>query len=153
MFRTLFAAAAVATFALSFVPSSAKACEGDTDGDCPCKHGKKDTTADAAKVDAKVDAKTAVQKASTTDKKAVKKDTAAKPVQQTSVMDQVDQILAAKCPCSSQADCTCKKGDCKCSKCGAHHRGVKMIETIRDSDDSTELPQNARYDATAGIFI
>ena len=54
---------------------------------------------------------------------------------------------------SSQADCTCKKGECKCSKCGGHKKNVKMIESLRDANDSTDLPMNARYDATAGVFI
>ena len=27
------------------------------------------------------------------------------------------EVLAGKCDCSSAADCTCKKGDCKCEKC------------------------------------
>ncbi len=27
-----------------------------------------------------------------------------------------------KCKCEGRADCTCKKGHCKCSKCQLHHR-------------------------------
>lgn len=151
MLRTLFAAATVATLAVAFVPSSASAC--GSDGDCPCNHAKMEQGADKQATPVKADAKAADKKA----KKAVvkedaAKEPAAKPVEHTSVMDEVDQIIAAKCSCSSQADCTCKKGECKCSKCNGHMK-VRMIESLRGNQDSSELPLNARYDATAGIFI
>jgi hypothetical protein len=29
-----------------------------------------------------------------------------------------DSPVAEKCSCSSASDCTCKKGQCKCAKCG-----------------------------------
>lgn len=152
MVRTLLAAATVATFALTFAPSAALACGGDSaDGDCPCAHAAKKAEASAAN-DVKKDA---VTPAKANEKKAVepaKKDV--KPVQQTSIMDEVDRMLAAKCDCHSQADCTCKKGECKCGKCGGHKKtNTRMIESVRDTNDSTEIPANARYDATAGVFI
>jgi len=30
--------------------------------------------------------------------------------------------VAEKCKCEGQSDCTCKKGQCKCSKCQLRHR-------------------------------
>ena len=32
-----------------------------------------------------------------------------------------DALHADKCDCSGPADCTCKKGKCKCSKCKKRH--------------------------------
>lgn len=57
----------------------------------------------------------------------------------------------ATCSCSSAADCTCKKGTCKCPKCGQHKAATKMFESLKPFD--TKLPNTARLDATAGVFI
>jgi hypothetical protein len=46
--------------------------------------------------------------------------------------DEGGELHAAKCRCSSAADCTCKKGSCECAKC--------------------KKPRQ-RLDASAGIFI
>ena len=62
----------------------------------------------------------------------------------------VDEVLAAKCTCSSSSDCTCKKGTCKCSKCQRPRHD--MVKTLRRAAETPEL-QNARYDASAGVFI
>jgi hypothetical protein len=32
-------------------------------------------------------------------------------------------VGAAKCRCSSAADCTCKKGECKCKSCKPSRQG------------------------------
>lgn len=58
--------------------------------------------------------------------------------------------LAAKCACSSAADCTCKKGTCKCPKCKKHHRDV--VEALRGQPPE-QAPRAVRYDASAGLFI
>lgn len=82
-----------------------------------------------------------------------KKDTA--EAKQTNVLAPVDQVLSATCKCDGPSECTCKKGECKCKKCGAKH-GVKktlLMEPLNGSQQSPELPQNARYDATGGVFI
>ena len=56
------------------------------------------------------------------------------------------------CGCSGKADCTCKKGQCKCSKCGKH-RAARMFQTFRDVPELPPLPDSARRDASAGVFI
>jgi hypothetical protein len=62
----------------------------------------------------------------------------------------VDQVLAAKCSCSGPGDCTCKKGECSCPKCGGHRR---MIDSLKGSTEPQRVPGNARRDASAGVFI
>jgi hypothetical protein len=69
-----------------------------------------------------------------------------------SVLEQLDDAMAAKCSCGSQADCTCKKGQCECKKCHGHRR-VRMIESLKGEPSPLKLPQNARNDASAGVFI
>ncbi|MGQ0504822.1 MAG: metallothionein [Myxococcaceae bacterium] len=69
-----------------------------------------------------------------------------------SVMDMLDDTLASKCSCTSQADCTCKRGQCECKKCGGLKK-TPMIETLKGTSDSLKLPKNARNDASAGVFI
>ncbi len=59
--------------------------------------------------------------------------------------------LGATCSCSSAADCTCKKGTCKCPKCGQHKNGARMFESFKPQD--AKLPNTARLDATGGVFI
>lgn len=61
------------------------------------------------------------------------------------------QALAKKCSCSSAADCTCKKGDCQCSKCGGYKH--KLIDGLRGASNPLRIPGDARRDATAGVFI
>ena len=64
-----------------------------------------------------------------------------------------DQLqLSATCACGSAADCTCKKGTCKCPKCGTHNRKAsRMFESLKPMD--AKLPNTARLDATGGVFI
>ena len=59
--------------------------------------------------------------------------------------------LDATCSCGSAADCTCKKGTCKCPKCGSSKKAMRMIESLKPIE--TKLPDTARRDATAGVFI
>lgn len=59
---------------------------------------------------------------------------------------------AAECGCSGKSDCTCKKGACKCAKCGKGNR-VRVIETLKANPDPAKLPDTARYDATAGVLL
>jgi hypothetical protein len=58
---------------------------------------------------------------------------------------------SATCSCGSAADCTCKKGSCKCPKCGQHKNSVRMFESFKPQD--AKLPNTARLDATGGVFI
>lgn len=161
MVRTLSVAAAALAFAFSFAPASAHACDGNPE--CPMKKSaKQDDQKTDLKAEKKADKTTATKvEVKATDKKAVTPPTdsavpAVKPTEQTSIMQEIDTILAAKCSCSSASDCTCKKGECKCSKCGGAKKAtnIRMIESLRGQDDGTILPaNNARYDATAGVFI
>ena len=152
MVRSLTVAATALALALAFAPASALACDGEPE--CPMKKSAKaDEVKKADKTMVKTNAKADVK---ATDKKLVAPAEAApvvKPTEQSSIMDEIDTILAAKCSCSSASDCTCKKGECKCSKCGGHKKTqIRMIESLR-GNDGTIIPVNARYDATAGVFI
>jgi hypothetical protein len=81
---------------------------------------------------------------------AVKKDGAAQARPAQSPLKEVDELLTAKCQCSSKADCTCKKGQCECSKCKGRKRQV--MDALRKQTPALKL-EDARYDATAGVFI
>ncbi|NOJ78212.1 metallothionein [Myxococcus xanthus] len=65
-------------------------------------------------------------------------------------LDVLDSLMAAKCQCGSKADCTCKKGSCDCSKCKKPKRQV--MDALRGQPANLQLDE-ARYDASAGIFI
>ncbi|SEL96186.1 hypothetical protein SAMN05444354_11047 [Stigmatella aurantiaca] len=65
-------------------------------------------------------------------------------------LQEVDELLSAKCQCSSKADCTCKKGACECARCKGGRRHV--MDALRDQDTGLKL-EDARRDASAGIFI
>ena len=70
-----------------------------------------------------------------------------------------DDAVTAKCNCEGPADCTCKKGECKCKKCSKNHHqtaGEKssgLLPPLKGSVSSPEVPANARLDASAGLFI
>lgn len=83
-------------------------------------------------------------------KDAAKKTEARKDAAVRSPLKELDAVMAAKCQCGSAADCTCKKGTCECAKCKRPRRQV--VDAL---SDQAELPkvQEARYDASAGIFI
>lgn len=74
--------------------------------------------------------------------------TQARPVE--SPLKEVDELLSARCQCGSKADCTCKKGQCECAKCKKPRRQV--VDALRESTPALKL-DNARYDASAGVFI
>lgn len=65
-------------------------------------------------------------------------------------LDALDQLMAGKCDCGSKADCTCKKGSCECAKCKKPKRQV--MDALRGRPAELKLDE-ARYDASAGIFI
>ncbi|WP_224245897.1 metallothionein [Hyalangium gracile] len=75
-------------------------------------------------------------------------DTQARPAQ--NPLKEVDELLTAKCQCDSKADCTCKKGQCECSKCKGGKRQV--MDALRKQAPALKL-EDARYDASAGVFI
>ncbi len=60
------------------------------------------------------------------------------------------ELHAAKCQCGSAADCTCKKGTCKCTKCQKPKRQV--VEPLQGQTQAPRL-HKARHDASAGLFI
>ena len=68
-----------------------------------------------------------------------------------SLLRDVDSAIAGKCNCTSAADCTCKKGSCKCPHCAPKAR--PMFESLQDRGAPLRIPANARRDATAGAFI
>ena len=62
-------------------------------------------------------------------------------------------LLAAKCSCDSKADCTCKKGQCKCKNCKGRH---DMVEPLQEqgTTQAVDAPAgSARNDATAGVLL
>lgn len=59
------------------------------------------------------------------------------------------ELLAEKCKCEGPSDCTCKKGQCGCSKCSKPR--YKVMESLRDRRESHERP--VRRNAAAGTFI
>ncbi|NNB88352.1 metallothionein [Corallococcus exiguus] len=67
-------------------------------------------------------------------------------------LEELDQLLTAKCSCGSKADCTCKRGKCECSKCSGRHAPRQVTDALRGRPATQEL-QEARNDASAGIFI
>lgn len=159
MRRALFAvigSAAVGLLVLGATP--ALACSGADHAEgqaCACNHDKADKAHGDHKAHKGHKADPAKKKA--VEQKAApaqKKDEA--PPAQGSVLRPVDEILSATCNCGGPADCTCKKGECKCKKCDKHHRGVQktlLLEPLRGVPVRPELPADARYDATAGVFI
>jgi hypothetical protein len=60
-----------------------------------------------------------------------------------------EALHAAKCQCGSAADCTCKKGTCKCGKCQKPKR--QGVETLKGQTQAPRLHE-ARDDASAGLF-
>jgi hypothetical protein len=65
------------------------------------------------------------------------------------------KLLAAKCSCSSKGDCTCKKGQCQCAKCGGRHEGraAGMVEALEGQSGGQALDGDARYHASAGVLL
>jgi hypothetical protein len=67
-------------------------------------------------------------------------------------LEELDQLLSAKCSCGSKADCTCKRGKCECSKCKGRTAPRQVMDALRGTPATLET-QEARYDASAGVFI
>ncbi|MBF5041484.1 metallothionein [Aggregicoccus sp. 17bor-14] len=64
------------------------------------------------------------------------------------------KLLAAKCSCGSKGDCTCKKGQCQCAKCGGRHEGrAGMVEALEGQSGGQALDADVRYDASAGVLL
>jgi hypothetical protein len=80
----------------------------------------------------------------------VKQDEAAQALTAQDPLREVDELLSAKCQCSSKADCTCKKGKCECSRCKG---GRQVMDALRDEKSPALKLENARHDASAGVFI
>lgn len=60
----------------------------------------------------------------------------------------------ATCSCQSQGDCTCPRGQCKCKNCGAAVKPkARVFEALKGANETTRLPDTARYDARGGVFI
>jgi hypothetical protein len=60
--------------------------------------------------------------------------------------------MGGDCGCSGKADCTCKKGACKCAKCGKANKS-RVIDAMKANPDPSKLPETARWDATAGVLL
>ena len=60
------------------------------------------------------------------------------------------KLLAAKCSCESKADCTCKKGQCKCAKCKGRH---DVLESLQEQGGGGQPVQDVRTDASAGVLL
>lgn len=60
------------------------------------------------------------------------------------------QIVAETCSCDGPGSCTCKKGQCKCKKCGGGGK-YRMIESLRAQPEQQR--SSTRRDASAGVFI
>ena len=60
------------------------------------------------------------------------------------------RLLAAKCSCGSKADCTCKKGQCKCATSKGRH---DVLESLQEQGGGGQPVQDARLDASAGVLL
>ena len=61
--------------------------------------------------------------------------------------------VSATCSCKGKGDCTCPRGKCQCKNCGNHAKPTKVFETLKGANETTRLPETARYDARGGVFI
>ena len=93
---------------------------------------------------------------------AAQKPAEAKPAQATAHAELVkagQELVAAKCSCGSKGDCTCKKGQGQCAKCGgrsAHEAGGRasgMVDALEGQSAGQALDADARYDASAGVLL
>jgi hypothetical protein len=135
---TTWAAAGLMAAGLLLAPGAARACEAHARAAADAKKAEA-SKAEASKTDAKPEAKPA---------EAGKPSPARGEVERP--LDALDSLMAGKCQCGSKADCTCKKGSCECSKCQKPKRQV--MDALRGRPAELKLDE-ARYDASAGIFI
>jgi hypothetical protein len=133
---TTWAAAGLMAAGLLLAPGAARACEA---------HAKPGASKAEAKAEAKpAEAPAAEQKADEAGKPSGARGEVERP------LDALDSLMAGKCQCGSKADCTCKKGSCECSKC--HKPKRQVMDALRGRPAELKLDE-ARYDASAGIFI
>jgi hypothetical protein len=59
------------------------------------------------------------------------------------------ELLAEKCKCDGASTCTCKKGQCQCSKCSKPR--YRVMESLRERPQTREV--KVRRNAAAGTFI
>lgn len=71
------------------------------------------------------------------------------PASSAELLRPVDVLVADKCSCTNAADCTCKKGQCKCKRC----KPKRMADPVKGQSDALQLPTEARLDASVGVFI
>ncbi|HZI13878.1 MAG TPA: metallothionein [Myxococcus sp.] len=133
---TTWAVAGLMAAGLLLAPGAARACEA---------HAKPGASKAEAKAEAKpAEAPAAEQKADEAGKPSGARGEVERP------LDALDSLMAGKCQCGSKADCTCKKGSCECSKC--HKPKRQVMDALRGRPAELKLDE-ARYDASAGIFI
>ncbi|MCY1015294.1 metallothionein [Pyxidicoccus sp. MSG2] len=129
---------------LLLAPGSAHACEAHARAAAEAKKAEA-AKADAKKADAsQSDAKKADEAGAVDAKPSPARGEVERP------LDALDSLIAGKCDCGSKADCTCKKGSCNCAKCQKPRHQV--MDALRGRPAELKL-QEARYDASAGIFI
>ena len=127
---------------LLLAPGSAQACEAHARAAAEAKKAEA-SQAEPGKTDAKPTDTVKANQAGAVDAKGARGEVE-RP------LDALDSLIAGKCQCGSKADCTCKKGSCDCSKCQKPKRQV--MDALRGRPAELKL-QEARYDASAGIFI
>jgi hypothetical protein len=67
-----------------------------------------------------------------------------------------DTRLAAKCDCESAGDCTCKKGQCQCKRCGlgaAPRAAARVFPKLSGQANPLTIPASSKRDASAGLFL
>lgn len=111
---------------LLVLPAPARACDAH-------QAASKAKVSDSASADARLDAEV--------------KDAAAQDSAKSSTTK--PELLAEKCKCDGPSSCTCKKGQCNCSKCSKPR--YKVMESLRARPESRE--RKVRRNAAAGAFI
>lgn len=120
---------------LLLAPGAARACEA---------HARAAGAAKADKAEARPSGTRQAAEAGAADSRASQRGEVERP------LDALDALMAGKCQCGSKADCTCKKGACDCSRC--KKPGRQVMDALRGRPAELKL-EEARYDASAGIFI
>ena len=60
-----------------------------------------------------------------------------------SVLDRIDRVIDTACKCDKAV----------AAKCGCSRPERRVFEKLSGSKSSPELPKDARYDASAGVFL
>ncbi len=141
---TTWAAAGLMAAGLLLAPGAARACEAHARAAADAKKAEA-SKAEASKAEAPAKAPGAEpRKADEAGKASGARGEVERP------LEALDSLMAGKCQCGSKADCTCKKGSCECSKC--HKPKRQVMDALRGRPAELKLDE-ARYDASAGIFI